>query len=447
LLAYISGDLRYKNNPDYLPCNKHLLPFLKLALLNIGRQELVNMVCKFATLTFQNGGVAPAPLLNASEEEQDQPIAPAPLLNASEEEQDQPIQNTVEWCLDGDPEAVLDSYIQAIGHHRLWNFANGRTLDVSSHWNHNAMIYTTAECGTFYFKVTYEDNWVSFPSDGRDGWGYGVKNKYRCFEFDHTDSLYLKTKSKDGSTKSPLIQSNYYLKNMPRWSLLKGCLGDYYRKHGLCPEGHEHIQLGLDWVRAGCKYLSNYKGELPVPMEFRDYCATFLAYGLEAVKQNQIFELTKESLKNEDVIELVALDPYASPRMKKWYAMAREKLRYFARELSGINKGIPVKIYKKAGILEPKHVLEAVNVIPFNCTLHPEESRRWTWTSKPIDKGADGRAHALSKTFACRWPYNQKMLLQTPGSRIINPSKIAAFPTTKRHFTAVAGRFLRFLPK
>ena len=37
------------------------------------------------------------------------------------------------------------------------------------------MIYTTAERATFYFKVTYEGDWVSFPSDGHDGWDMVLK--------------------------------------------------------------------------------------------------------------------------------------------------------------------------------------------------------------------------------------------------------------------------------
>ncbi|WVZ85689.1 hypothetical protein U9M48_032584 [Paspalum notatum var. saurae] len=64
---------------------------------------------------------------------------------------------------------------------------------------------------------------------------------------------------------------------------------------------------------------------------------TYSSYGLEAVKHNHILELTSKSLKNEEIKELVTLDPHASPRMNRWYAMAREKLRNFARALSGIN--------------------------------------------------------------------------------------------------------------
>ena len=39
-----------------------------------------------------------------------------------------------------------------------------------------------------------------------------------------------------------------------------------------------------------------------------------------------------------------------------------------ARALSGINTDTPVKIYKKTAILEPEGVVEAANVMPYNCT-------------------------------------------------------------------------------
>lgn len=60
-----------------------------------------------------------------------------------------PIFNTVTWPLDGSSEEVANGHLFATGNHRLWHFANGMILDVSSLFGPGRFLYSTAVTGTF----------------------------------------------------------------------------------------------------------------------------------------------------------------------------------------------------------------------------------------------------------------------------------------------------------
>ncbi|KAJ1276136.1 hypothetical protein BS78_05G191100 [Paspalum vaginatum] len=343
------------------------------------------------------------------------------------------VYNMVEWSLDGSVNDVLESFKKAIGHQRLWCFENGKHMDVSEllKQGHQRVIQATGHRrgGQSCLHYTGEGEY----------WLDGFDNGHACYEFDRPIPV------PSIRNPVPLEKPGPFLDNLPGWSLLEGCLGDYSNQNGLCPDGLESVEMGLRSLRSGFKNLKDYRGVLPVPKAVRIACARFVIYGPEAVKLNQMFQLdcdtleetecespeTEGSLELTDGSKLIGgrtledVNTCAAPLMRKWTALSKERLRYVVKLIMSGKDTSDIKDFPATGIHGIEGTLDAINVTPYNLTLPREVCKRRTAKAEPMDEGADGRPHPLSKKFACMWPYDSKIARQTPKSRIITAADIA----------------------
>jgi hypothetical protein len=54
-------------------------------------------------------------------------------------------------------------------------------LDVTELEGPGKVLYTTAVGGTFYIRVSFEEDYAILPIDGREFWCYGIENRNMTF--------------------------------------------------------------------------------------------------------------------------------------------------------------------------------------------------------------------------------------------------------------------------
>lgn len=279
------------------------------------------------------------------------------------------------------------------GMQRLWNFTNGKVLDVSPVTRDaNKVLYTTAVSGTFYLTIRHGDDWVTLVIDGREGWCYGFKNRFGAFEFKHI--IY------------PLRR--YIKKSMT----LKECPGDYGER-SLCPKGLSKVHLGYTAVEEACKLLSEYKGEYPVSAEIREACTTLLIYGPQSVKLNEAFSAANASLLDDKVL-MESVHSGLHRRIQKWSTMSTALL--YATS-SMLHNGVDM-VPDRTGVHDVRSteaLLSEIAVVPYNRTIDDgvkKLTRKWKASPPDEDEESDlaaGKPHHLSKDFV---PLPSQILLK-----------------------------------